>query len=155
MKNSNSYFLSLSRSVSFLQHCFLSFFPPLMSTSVLSGCHVFLFFSLSSERQMRNKRETKPRGSCPHIITTPFISPSPHPLVHYPPSFCLPEWQLAASRVQWACQPKCRNLPTDLRKYTFDCDCTCVHAVALRLLLQVGLMQHTFHCLLAAELCGH
>lgn len=34
-----------------------------------------------------------------------------------PPSYRLPEWQLAASRVQWACQPpRCGYLPTDLRK---------------------------------------
>lgn len=112
------------------QHCFLLFLSDVDLASIGLPC-----FLLSSERQMRNKREKKPRGSCPHIITTPFIPPpSSLPLVLYPPSFCLPEWQLAASRVQWACQPKCRYLPTDLRKYTFE-RAWLMRAAALDLLL--------------------
>lgn len=145
MKNGNSYFFTLPFFP--LQHCFL-LFSPLMSTSLLSSCHVFL---LSSERQMRNKREREPPGSCPHIIATPFISPSPHPLLLYPPSFCLPEWQLAASRVQWTCQPKCRHLPSDLRKGTFERDWG-IQAVALLLVAQTHAA--LIHCALPMELCG-
>lgn len=88
--------ITLTAASFFLQHCF---FPPLWCHPLFFPAAMLLFFLLSSERQMRNKRERKPLGLCPHIITTPFNSP---PLVLYPPSLCLPEWQLAASRVHWA-----------------------------------------------------
>ena len=87
-------------------------FSPLMSTSRLSSCHVFCY-------HQRDKWETREEESLgARVLTSSPPPPSLH-LIFYPPSFCLPEWQLAASRVQWACQPKCRYLPTDLRKYTF------------------------------------
>ena len=106
--------LRITLTVSFFSLSIVS--PPNVALSSFRAA--MFFFLLSSERQMSNKSERKPLGSCPHIITTPFTPPPPS-LVLYPPSFRLPEWQLAASRVHCACQPECRFLPTDLRKHSW------------------------------------
>lgn len=148
--------LSVSRSLS------LSF-PSALFSPLFLWCrrplffHAAMFFVIireTNEKQERKKASGLVSSHHHHSLIPPSL-----PLVLYPPSFCLPEWQLAASRVQWACQPKSRYLPTDLRKYTFERDWL-MRAVALYLWLLLFFgwlrhMQHTLHSLLPAELCGH
>lgn len=116
----------------------------LFSFSIISSSFLFpfpLFFDLSSFRLpcffviIRETNEKQERKKAPGLVSSHHHHPPPphSPLILYPPSFCLPEWQLAASRVHWACQPKCRFLPTDLREYTFERD-RLVCALALYLL---------------------
>lgn len=68
-----------------------------------------------------------------------------------PPSYRLPEWQPAASRVQWACQPpRCGYLPTDLRKihiwmWLSHACCGCLSRIAA---LPSGRPEHMQHTLL-------
>lgn len=96
----------------------------LMSTSLLLSCHVFCY-------HRRDKWETREEESLGARVLTSSPPPLSLPALPLnPPSLRLPEWQLAASRVQPACQPKRIYLPTDLRKYTFECEWL-MHAAAL------------------------
>lgn len=71
VKNCNSYFFSMSRSLFFLQHCFLLFFP-VMSTSLLSSCHVFFCY------HQRDKWETREIQSLEaHVLTSSPLPLSP------------------------------------------------------------------------------
>lgn len=90
----------------FLQLCFAE------------NCHAFFLQSL--ERQMKERERKRERASLrlvsSHHHHSLHLSPPSLILDPCPPSFRLPEWQLAASGVQWACQPPhCTCLPTGLR----------------------------------------
>lgn len=79
-----------------------------MSPSFCRSCHVLFYFcSHQRDKWETGGRGRKPRGWCPHVIATPSTQPLLPSLALdlCPPSFRLPEWQLAAGRVQRARQP--------------------------------------------------
>lgn len=122
--------------ISFLSPLQHSFLLPLSDVD-LSSFGTAMFFCYHQKDKWETRRGRKPRARVLTSSPLPLSPPPPPPipptrLVFYPPSSCRPEWQLAASRVQWACQAKGKYLPTDLRKCTFERDS---RAAALDLLL--------------------
>lgn len=96
------------------QHYFVFSLSDVTLSSSELPCFV-LFCYHQGDKWERRGRGRKPRGWCPHIITTPSIRPLPISALHLS-VFLSDSWQPVGYSGQ-ASIPRCIHLPTDLRKH--------------------------------------